>query len=160
MNCDDTGPVEVWGKGIFPNDGLWNTAVDFDFRCAYENDLLMRVASNNHVQQGVKFIVVKKGEHGCLLLDDEGLFLLPAYPTEKVVDPTGAGDSFAGGLMGYLAGQDVELDSQSLRKALINATLVASFTVESFSIDGLQATDRQKLAQREEEFLKMLRVMP
>jgi predicted dehydrogenase len=55
MNCDDTGPVEVHGKGIFPADGLWNAAVDYDFECLYENGLVMRVASNNHIPQGVRF---------------------------------------------------------------------------------------------------------
>ena len=60
MNCDDTGPVEVVGKGVFPEDGLWNAAVDYDFECTYENGLVMRVASNNHCPQGVRFI----GEDG------------------------------------------------------------------------------------------------
>ena len=56
MNCDDTGPVEVAGKGLFPEDGLWNAAVDYDFECIYDNGLVMRVASNNHIPQGVRFI--------------------------------------------------------------------------------------------------------
>ncbi len=56
MNCDDTGPVEVVGKGVFPEDGLWNAAVDYDFQCTYDNGLVMRVASNNHCPQGVRFV--------------------------------------------------------------------------------------------------------
>ena len=56
MNCDDTGPVEVQGKGVFPEDGLWNAAVDYDFECLYDSGLVMRVASNNHLPQGIRFI--------------------------------------------------------------------------------------------------------
>jgi len=107
---------------------------------------------------GLQFVVVKKGEHGSLMVSSDGVFLLPAYPTENVVDPTGAGDSFAGGLMGYLAGRSADPDPDNLRQALLYATLVASFTVESFSVDGLLSMDRQKLHARRDQFLQMLTV--
>ncbi|MHC4330131.1 MAG: Gfo/Idh/MocA family protein [Planctomycetota bacterium] len=69
MNCDDTGPVEVAGKGVFPENGLWDAAVDYDFECTYGNGLVMRVASNNHCPQGVRFI----GDDGCVHVTRSGV---------------------------------------------------------------------------------------
>jgi len=105
---------------------------------------------------GPRSVVIKKGEHGSMLIGHDDLFLLPAYPTDHLVDPTGAGDSFAGGMMGFLAGTDATLDQTTLREALIYATVAASFTVESFSVDGLLAADMQKLTDRRDQFLSML----
>ncbi len=113
-------------------------------------------AGRSILELGVKFVVIKKGEHGSMLISKDDLFLLPAYPTEQVVDPTGAGDSFAGGLMGFLARQDSGLDPLKLRQGLVYATLVASFTVESFSVDGLLAADVKKLSARRDQFLAMI----
>jgi len=83
MNCDDTGPVEVHGRGVFPDDGLWNTAVDFDFECTYGNGLVMRVASNNHVQQGVRFV----GETGWVHITRAGLKTEPAELRKIIIGP-------------------------------------------------------------------------
>ncbi len=90
---------------------------------------------------GPKVLVVKKGHHGCMLLMREGaresLFFAPAYPLETVVDPTGAGDSFAGGFLGYLArGED--LSEGAFRRAVVHGSVIASFTVEGFSVDRLR----------------------
>ena len=83
MNCDNTGPVEVTGGGVFPADGLWNTAVDFDFECSYGNGLLMRVASNNHIPQGVRFI----GEAGWIHITRAGLKTNPAGLRQTIIGP-------------------------------------------------------------------------
>jgi len=84
-------------------------------------------------RMGPKMIVVKKGEHGVLFYSKNLMFSFPAYPVEKVVDPTGAGDTFAGGLMGYLS-KVKKFDDRNLRKALLYATTLASFNVEGFGM--------------------------
>jgi predicted dehydrogenase len=83
MNCDDTGPLEVNGRGVFPEDGLWNTAVDFDFECTYGNGLMMRVASNNHIPQGVRFI----GEAGWVHITRAELRTEPAELRKTIIGP-------------------------------------------------------------------------
>ncbi len=83
MNCDDTGPVEVHGKGVFPEDGLWNAAVDYDFECLYDGGLVMRVASNNHIPQGVRFI----GEAGWVHVTRADLKTHPADLRKTKIGP-------------------------------------------------------------------------
>ncbi len=104
---------------------------------------------------GPKFVVVKKGEHGAMFFGPGETCVLPAYPTHVVVDPTGAGDSFAGGMMGYLAEQG-NADPPTLKTALAYGTLAASFTVEDFSLDRLRKISRQDIDRRMEEYKKML----
>jgi sugar/nucleoside kinase (ribokinase family) len=87
---------------------------------------------------GPKYVIIKKGEHGSILSGPRGLFIAPAYPLKKVVDPTGAGDSFVGGLMGYLAAAKGGVDA-NLRKAMVYGSVTASFCCEGF---GLKKTDR------------------
>jgi sugar/nucleoside kinase (ribokinase family) len=96
-----------------------------------ENNLIM--AARRLRAMGPGMIVIKKGEHGVLFYSDKVMFSFPAYPVDKVVDPTGAGDTFAGGLMGYLARSN-KLDEKTLRKALLYATTVASFNVQGFGM--------------------------
>jgi sugar/nucleoside kinase (ribokinase family) len=111
-------------------------------------------AGREVLKMGPKFVVIKKGEHGSLLLggmaggraSDEA-FVLPAFPADKVVDPTGAGDSFAGGMMGYLSTQG-SFSSPTLRRAMAFGTVVASFTIADFSLGGLTATDRHAIDDR------------
>jgi sugar/nucleoside kinase (ribokinase family) len=91
--------------------------------------------------------VIKKGEHGCLMVSDRGTFVLPAYPADKVVDPTGAGDSFAGGMMGYLATQG-NFSPATIKRALAFGTVVASYTISDFSLAGLQKTNRDAIDER------------
>jgi cytidine kinase len=100
---------------------------------------------------GPKFVVIKKGEHGCLLCTQNDTFVLPAFPADKVVDPTGAGDSFAGGMMGYLATQGT-FSASTIKRALAFGTVVASYTIADFSLAGLQATTRDHIDQRWHEF--------
>jgi sugar/nucleoside kinase (ribokinase family) len=104
---------------------------------------------------GPRFVVIKKGEHGAMFFSEHETYVLPAFPTEKVVDPTGAGDSFAGGMMGYLAEQN-NFEPKTLKEAMAYGTLVASFTVEDFSLDRLKQIDREDLDQRMAEYKKML----
>jgi sugar/nucleoside kinase (ribokinase family) len=99
------------------------------------------------LKMGPKFVVVKKGEHGCMLVSEGDTFVLPAFPTEKVVDPTGAGDSFAGGMMGYLASH-TDHSMTAVKKALAFGTVVASYTIADFSLDGLKAATREAIDQR------------
>ena len=86
---------------------------------------------------GPRFVVIKKGEHGAMFFSEHETYVLPAYPTPEVVDPTGAGDSFAGGMMGYLAEKD-NFDPKTLKEAMAYGILVASFTVEDFSLERLK----------------------
>lgn len=104
---------------------------------------------------GPKFVVVKKGEHGAMLCSSEGAFVLPAYPTGDVVDPTGAGDSFAGGMMGYLAFRN-QVDTESLKRALVYGTMVASFNVEDFSLERMKQIGREDLDHRLTVYRQML----
>jgi sugar/nucleoside kinase (ribokinase family) len=104
-------------------------------------------------EHGPSFCIIKKAEHGAMLLSEEGVFALPAYPTDCVKDPTGAGDSFAGGLMGYIA-SCVELDHRTMCKALAYATVVASFTIEDFGPSRLCKITREDIERRMDEFLR------
>jgi sugar/nucleoside kinase (ribokinase family) len=103
---------------------------------------------------GPRFVVVKKGEHGSMFISRYETYVVPAFPTEDVVDPTGAGDSFAGGMMGYIASQG-NLDGETVKNALVYGTLVASFCVEGFSFDRYKEIDRAAIDKRLEQFQKM-----
>jgi sugar/nucleoside kinase (ribokinase family) len=96
---------------------------------------------------GPRCVVVKRGEYGSLLFVDDRMFVLPAYPTFDVKDTTGAGDSFAGGFMGYLDTCDA-LDDTDIRRAAVYGTILASFTVEDFSIGGLIGADQDSMKAR------------
>jgi sugar/nucleoside kinase (ribokinase family) len=98
------------------------------------------------LEWGPERVIVKKGEHGAAMLSSEGYFACPAVPVDKVVDPTGAGDSFAGGLSGFLASQP-EWTEPVFRQAVVIGTLVASNTVQGFSVDALEALTLEKIQQ-------------
>ena len=104
---------------------------------------------------GPSFAVIKKGEHGAMFFSKHETYVLPAYPTADVVDPTGAGDSFAGGMMGYLAEQD-NVKPKTLKEAMAYGILVASFTVEDFSLERLKKVSREDLRLRMDEYRRML----
>ncbi len=106
-------------------------------------------------EKGPRFVVIKKGEHGAMFFSRARDLRLPAYPTSRVVDPTGAGDSFAGGMMGYLAEQD-NFEPKTLKEAMAYGILVASFAVEDFSLDRLKTIQRADLERRMEEYRRML----
>ncbi|MAE63590.1 MAG: sugar kinase [Phycisphaeraceae bacterium] len=107
------------------------------------------------VAMGPRFVVIKKGEHGSLLVHEDGHLALPAFPVRNVVDPTGAGDSFAGGMMGYLAAAD-DISIRTLRTAMAYGTIIASFNIESFSLDRMKQITRDDLDRRFEGFRAML----
>ncbi len=100
---------------------------------------------------GPKFAIIKKGEHGCLLFAKNRFFTAPAYPLEDIHDPTGAGDVFAGSLMGYLASVG-EISFEVLRKAVIYGSVMASFNVEAFSLNRLQTLRQPEIEERYNSF--------
>jgi sugar/nucleoside kinase (ribokinase family) len=106
---------------------------------------------------GPRVVVVKRGEYGALMVTPERFFFAPAFPLESVFDPTGAGDTFAGGFMGVLAGGD-ETDEAALRRALVYGSVVASFTVEDFSLNRLRRLTRADIDQRYRLFREMMQV--
>ena len=103
---------------------------------------------------GPKYVIVKKGEHGAILSGPKGLFVAPAYPLKKVVDPTGAGDSFIGGLMGYLASQKGSLE-KNLRTAIIHGTVTASYCCEDFGLKKTTKVKKADLTKRVRDLRKM-----
>ncbi|MGL4595043.1 MAG: PfkB family carbohydrate kinase [Thermoguttaceae bacterium] len=111
-------------------------------------------AGRSILKMGPKFVVVKKGEHGAFFVSEKEMYVIPAFPTERVVDPTGAGDSFTGAMMGYLA-STAHLDAESIKKALVYGTLVASFCVEGFSLDRFKEITRRDIDLRLEHFRSM-----
>ena len=120
------------------------------------------VAAARHIlEMGPKFVVVKKGEHGCIIVHRDCIAALPAFPTEDVVDPTGAGDSFAGGMMGALAREgDGGVDPTSfeaIHRAVAHGTVVASYNIESFSLDRLASLTNAELEERYQKFASMVR---
>jgi sugar/nucleoside kinase (ribokinase family) len=104
-------------------------------------------AGRKLLERGPRFVVVKKGEHGAFLFSEERDFALPSYPLEEVVDPTGAGDSFAGGILGHLAGAGGRR-VEDVCRAMLYGTVVASYTVSDFSLDVLKRLDRGRIEAR------------
>ncbi len=115
----------------------------------------LALAGHRVREMGPKFVVIKKGEHGAMFFSEHETYVLPAYPTEKVIDPTGAGDSFAGGMMGYLAEQD-NFEPKTLKTALAYGTVVASFNVEGFGLERMQEISREDIDGRMKAYRQML----
>ncbi|GAB4371800.1 MAG: PfkB family carbohydrate kinase [Calditrichia bacterium] len=107
-------------------------------------------------KQGPRVLVIKKGEHGAVLVREDDYFTAPSYPVSQVMDPTGAGDSFAGGMVGYLATCS-RISRREWRRAVIYGSTVASFNVESFSFEKLKTITRQDIEHRVEKFRGMMR---
>jgi sugar/nucleoside kinase (ribokinase family) len=115
----------------------------------------LHLAAHEILKLGPRFAVIKKGAHGSLLATkDDDFFSIPAYPTIKVVDPTGCGDSFAGAMMGYLDRQN-RFDGATLRSAMARGSVVASYVIESFSIDAGAAVTPDMVEQRLEQLKRM-----
>jgi sugar/nucleoside kinase (ribokinase family) len=118
-------------------------------------DLKNVVAAARALQAlGPKHVIIKKGEHGALLFQHDDMFALPALPLSNVVDPTGAGDTFAGALIGQLARLD-DLSSASLRRAVVYGSVVASFCVQGIGMDRLVSTPASEVQERFEQFRKL-----
>lgn len=114
----------------------------------------LRRAANAIRKLGPRTVVVKRGEYGACLFQDKSVFFAPGYPLEEVHDPTGAGDTFAGGFMGYLAGAG-EVSDRNLRRALIYGSVMASFAVEEFGVSRLLRLTRSEIDARFNEFKSM-----
>ncbi|HWH50423.1 MAG TPA: PfkB family carbohydrate kinase [Gemmatimonadaceae bacterium] len=105
--------------------------------------------------RGPKHVVIKKGEHGAFMFTKSSIFFAPAYPLESVFDPTGAGDSFAGGFMGYLA-RSGDLSDENLRRAVVYGSAMGSFAVEKFSVERLLEITAEDIARRVGEFHRLV----
>lgn len=105
---------------------------------------------------GPRFVIIKKGAHGCIFMGEDGeICVFPAFPSRNVVEPTGAGDCFAGAFMGYIASKDCA-DLKTIKEALIYATVTASFTIEDFSFDALKRSSRTDIDRRFQKMREML----
>ncbi len=111
-------------------------------------------AANKILAEGPRCLIVKRGEYGALMFNGDSIFSAPAYPLEDIFDPTGAGDSFAGGLMGYLANTD-DVSDANIRKAIIFGTVMASFNVEAFSLDRLGSLTLEEIRDRYAEIKRL-----
>jgi sugar/nucleoside kinase (ribokinase family) len=127
---------------------------DAEIRMLTEQPNLVR-AAREVMAMGPRVVIAKQGEYGAALFTEEGFFALPAYPLETVVDPTGAGDSFAGGFLGYLGSQGGGLDDAVLRPAMTYGSVLASFNVEEFGTERVQRLTRQEIDERYEAFRRI-----
>ncbi len=127
---------------------------DSEARLMTKQDNLLTAIKQIH-KLGPKFVIIKKGEHGALLSTPSGLFVAPAFPLAKVVDPTGAGDSFVGGLLGYIASRKGSPES-NLRRGIIYGSVVASFCCEGFGLNKTTKVTRQAIESRVKQLEKLV----
>ncbi len=133
-------------------DGLVLNDSEAKLMCDTEN----LVEAGHQVRaMGPKFVIIKKGEHGAMFFSEHETYVLPAFPTPNVIDPTGAGDSFAGGMMGYLSEQD-NFDPKTLKTPMAYGTLTASFNVEGFGLERMQQITRDDIEARMRDYRQML----
>jgi sugar/nucleoside kinase (ribokinase family) len=142
-------------------EALWRTLAAVDVVIINDGEARALGGDPNLVQvakrilaHGPRFLVVKRGEYGVLLFTQHQAFGAPAFPLEQVMDPTGAGDAFAGGFMGYVASTD-NLSDAAIRRAIIFGSVMASFTVEAFSLDRLRSLDYKEIEGRFREFKRL-----
>ena len=130
------------------------------------NDVEARMLTDQHnirkcadaiLEMGPKYVVIKKGEHGAILVSEEGIFIIPAYPVDSVEDPTGAGDAFAGGFLGALA-REGKTDERAVRQALLYGSVVASVGVQRFSLESFDNLRLANIENRLMELKGMMRV--
>jgi len=112
-------------------------------------------AARQILKMGPKYVIIKKGEHGALLFDENNIFFAPALPLEDVVDPTGAGDTFAGGFMGYIANTG-EVSFENLKRAIILGSAMASFTCEKFGTERLLDLKENQIDERIQKFVELV----
>ena len=117
----------------------------------------LRKAATKILTMGPKYLVIKKGEHGAMLFHKNDVFYVPALPLEEVFDPTGAGDTFAGGFMGYIASTG-KPTFENMKRGIIYGSALASFCVEKFSTEGLKGLTQEQIQGRIKEFTKMVKV--
>tara|TARA_B110000240_G_scaffold153064_1_gene169685 strand:- start:1445 stop:2374 length:930 start_codon:yes stop_codon:yes gene_type:complete len=126
------------------------TINDEEARQLSEEHSLIKAAEKIHAM-GPKYVIIKKGEHGAMLFGDGKIFIAPAFPLDQVIDPTGAGDSFAGGISGILANTDT-INFETLKSGIIYGSVLASFTVEQFGVKALLAVTSKAINDRIEKF--------
>ncbi|OJV18964.1 MAG: sugar kinase [Dyadobacter sp. 50-39] len=114
----------------------------------------LRKAAKKIMAMGPKTLIIKKGEHGALLFQEDRIFFAPALPLEEVFDPTGAGDSFAGGFIGYLASTN-DISFENMKRAIIYGSAMASFCVEKFGTERLVNLSKEEINARVQEFVKL-----
>jgi sugar/nucleoside kinase (ribokinase family) len=127
---------------------------DAEVRMLTDEPNLVR-AARAVMAMGPSLVVAKQGEYGAALFSEDGYFALPAYPLETVMDPTGAGDSFAGGFLGYLTSQEGDQGNAVLRRAMTYGSVLASFNVEEFGTDRVRRLTREEIDERYAEFRRM-----
>jgi sugar/nucleoside kinase (ribokinase family) len=115
----------------------------------------LRVAAKKIISMGPKYLIIKKGEHGALLFHGENIFFAPALPLEVVFDPTGAGDTFAGGFIGYLAKTD-DVSFENMKRAIIAGSAMASFGVEKFGTESIEYLNETEIYDRMLEFVDLV----
>jgi sugar/nucleoside kinase (ribokinase family) len=154
--------MDLWIQGHL--DDLKAVLTKIDCLIINEDEARMLADEHNLIRaaqrilgMGPSVLVAKKGESGSIMCSADGdMFILPAFPADEVIDPTGAGDSFAGGFMGYLA-QTGRTDFETLKAAVAYGTVVASFTIADFSLDGLTNTNRSNIDNRLTELRKLVK---
>jgi len=114
-------------------------------------------AAREIISMGPEIVVVKKGEHGAFLMTGDRIYIAPAFPLEDVLDPTGAGDVFAGGFLGSLAASG-DINENNLREALVYGTILASFTCEELSVDGISERRAGEIGDRIRRFLEIMKI--
>ena len=114
-------------------------------------------AAKKILAMGPKYLIIKKGEHGALLFDKENVFFAPALPLESVLDPTGAGDSFAGGFIGYISQTD-DITFENMKKAVVFGSIMASFCVEKFGTEQLQHVTKKMINRRLKNFIDLVKI--
>jgi sugar/nucleoside kinase (ribokinase family) len=115
----------------------------------------LKVAAKKIIAMGPKYLIIKKGEHGALLFHGENIFFAPALPLEVVFDPTGAGDTFAGGFMGYLTKTD-DVSFENMKRAIVAGSAMASFTVEKFGTDRIENLTDEEIYNRMLQFVDLV----
>ncbi len=113
------------------------------------------VAGKKILELGVSRVLIKRGEYGAILMEKDNVFLIPAFPLEKVIDPTGAGDTFAGGFMGYLAATE-DKSFENLKNCILAGTIMASFNIEDFSIKRLNSIGFSEIKKRMVKYIKSI----
>lgn len=152
MNCWIENRIEDLRRLLKSIDALIFNASEARLLTGEHN---IAAAASKVLEMGPRMVVIKKGEYGSMLCDENGgIFQLPAFPTADVKDPTGAGDSFAGALMGYVA-QSNSSDFGTLKKAIVYGTVAASFTIEDFSLQKLTEVSRADIDERVQVLRKM-----
>jgi sugar/nucleoside kinase (ribokinase family) len=149
LNTKRDAVAELFGKVdvIFVNQGEARL---------FSGDPSLIASARRILERGAKYVIIKKGEHGACLVGRDLFFACPGFPLETIIDPTGAGDTFAGGFLGYLA-KAGQLDDMHLRRAVVYGCVMASFNVEDFGLDRLKGITDEDIANRYLEYVTLTR---